>query len=110
MTNGNLHQPDQLNNIESLIIEVRNQKVLLDSDVATVYGVETKRINEAVQRNKDKFPDGYILSLDKKEWELLKSHFATSIDKESKSLQSQNVISKGGKVKLPKALSKSLDF
>lgn len=49
--------------IENKIITIREQKVLLDSDVAELYGVETKRINEAVKNNPDKFPDGYIIYL-----------------------------------------------
>ena len=49
--------------IENKIITIREQKVILDSDVAELYGVETKRINEAVKNNPDKFPDGYILYL-----------------------------------------------
>ena len=53
--------------IESLIIEVRNQKVILDSDVAKIYGVETRDINQAVKNNLDKFPKGYILELSKNE-------------------------------------------
>ena len=50
-------------NIESKIIEVRKKKVILDKDVAKIYGVETKRINEAVKNNPDKFPSGYIIEL-----------------------------------------------
>ena len=42
--------------IEACLIELRGQKVLLDRDVATLYGVETKRVNEAVRNNPDKFP------------------------------------------------------
>jgi len=49
--------------IENKIITVREQKIILDSDVAELYGVETKRINEAVKNNPDKFPDGYIIYL-----------------------------------------------
>lgn len=49
--------------IENKIITIREQKVILDSDVAELYGVETKRINEAVKNNPDKFPDGYISSI-----------------------------------------------
>lgn len=49
--------------IENKIITIREQKVILDSDVAELYGVETKRINEAVKNNPDKFPGGYILYL-----------------------------------------------
>ena len=62
---------------------------MLDIDVAEIYGVETKRINEAVKNNPDKFPSGYLIELDKTEWDGLKSKCSTSI--------------KGGKVKLPTA-------
>ena len=78
--------------VENKIIELRNQKVIIDSDVAELYGVETKRINEAVKNNSDKFPDGYLLQLDKKEWEEVKSKFSTSP-------------LGGGKVKMPNAFS-----
>ena len=95
-----------LNNIESLITELRGQQVILDSDFAEIYGVETKRINEAVQRNLDKFPKGYILELDKNDWQILKSQNMISMDdKDAASLKSQNATSKGGKVKLPKAFT-----
>lgn len=53
--------------VEDKIIELRGIKVLLDSDVANLYGVETMRINEAVRNNPDKFPDGYIFELSKEE-------------------------------------------
>jgi len=76
-------------NLQDRIIEIRGQKALLDINVAEIYGVETKRINEAVKNNPDKFPSGYIIELDKTEWDGLKSKFSTSI--------------KGGKVKLPAA-------
>jgi hypothetical protein len=49
--------------VESKILKIQNQDVILDSDVAELYGVETKRINEAVKNNPDKFPDGYIIEL-----------------------------------------------
>ena len=49
--------------IEACLIELRGQKVLLDRDVAILYGVETKRVNEAVRNNSDKFPEGYLVSL-----------------------------------------------
>jgi len=58
-----------------LIITIRNERVLLDSDVATLYGVETKRINEAVSNNPDKFPDGYTFALNKKEKEEVVENF-----------------------------------
>ena len=77
--------------VQEKIITIRHHKVIIDADVAELYGVETKRINEAVKNNLDKFPDGYLFELTKKEWDLLKSKFSTSI--------------KGGKVKLPTAFS-----
>lgn len=51
----------KFNEIESKIITFRNQKVLLDFDVAELYGVETKRVNEAVKNNPEKFPYGYVI-------------------------------------------------
>ena len=61
-----------MKSIESWIIEVRNQKVILDSDVAKIYGVDTRDINQAVKNNLDKFPKGYILELSKNELEDLR--------------------------------------
>ena len=59
------------------------------SDVAEIYGVETKHINQAVKNNPDKFPAGYVIELDKTEWDGLKSKILTS--------------TQGGKVKRPSA-------
>ena len=81
----------KIENIADLIFEIRNKKVIIDSDVANIYGVETKRINEAVKNNPEKFPYDYIIQIDQDEWDQLKSKFSTSI--------------KGGKVKLPKAFT-----
>ncbi len=57
----------KFNNVEEFIIEIRGKKVILDSNVAILYGVETMRINEAVKNNPDKFPEGYIFTLTKAE-------------------------------------------
>jgi len=57
----------RFNQVEEKILTIRNQNVILDSDVATLYGVETMRINEAVKNNPDKFPKGYIIELSKEE-------------------------------------------
>jgi len=62
-------------NIEDLIIEVRGQKVLLDRDVASLYNVETKRVNEAVKNNLDRFPEGYIIEIDKETKKQLVENF-----------------------------------
>jgi len=59
----------KLEDVNSKIIVVRDTNVILDSDVAALYGVETKRINEAVSNNPDKFPAGYVFELSKKEKE-----------------------------------------
>jgi len=64
-------------NIESKLLEIKEQKVLLDFDIAELYEVETKRINEAVKNNPDKFPVGYILELSKEELDFLKSKIST---------------------------------
>jgi len=77
--------------VKRRIIKLKGSDVILDSDVAELYGVETKRINEAVRNNPNKFPSGYILELDKEEWDALKSKFSTS--------------NRGGKVKLPKVFT-----
>ena len=58
----------KLSNIENKIIEIRDQQVILDFDVAELYGVVTKRVNEAIKNNPDKFPKGYIFELTKQEW------------------------------------------
>lgn len=68
----------ELQRIKDKIILIQGQQVILDSDVAELYGVETKRINEAVKNNPDKFPEGYILSLTDKEFEGLRSKFSTT--------------------------------
>ncbi|WP_297517900.1 ORF6N domain-containing protein [Flavobacterium sp.] len=60
------------------IYVIRNQKVLLDRDLAQLYGIETKRLNEAVKRNISRFPDDFMFQLNDVEFETLKSQFATS--------------------------------
>ena len=64
--------------IESFIIELRSQKVILDSDIAKIYGVETRDINKAVKNNSDKFPQGYIFEISKKELEDLRCNISTA--------------------------------
>ena len=64
--------------IEACLIELRGQKVLLDRDVAILYGVETKRVNEAVRNNPDKFPKDYIIELNESEIRYLRSKISTT--------------------------------
>lgn len=68
----------KIENLKGLIIEIREQKVLLDSDVAHLYGVETKRINEAVKNNPDKFPQDYLFEISKDEFADLRSKNSTA--------------------------------
>jgi phage regulator Rha-like protein len=64
--------------IHSKIFEVRGQKVMLDFDLAMLYEVETKRINEQVKRNNDRFPQDFMFKLTIKEWNMMRSQFATA--------------------------------
>ena len=58
--------------VEKRILIIQKQQVLIDRDVAELYGVETKRINEAVANNPEKFPVGYVLTFDSEEWNSLR--------------------------------------
>ena len=60
------------------IYEIRNQKVMLDSDLAELYGVETKVLNQAIKRNIERFPDDFMFQLTETEWQSLRSQFVTS--------------------------------
>jgi outer membrane murein-binding lipoprotein Lpp len=59
----------QTDNIKNLIYEIRGQKVMLDYDLASIYGVKTGSLNQAVKRNIDRFPDDFMFKLSKNEWE-----------------------------------------
>lgn len=59
------------------IYEVRGQRVVLDSDLAAIYGVPTKRFNEALKRNLDRFPQDFAFRMDEVEWTFLRSQIAT---------------------------------
>ena len=64
--------------IESLIYEIRGHKVMLDRDLAKLYGVETKVLNQAVKRNIKRFPEDFMFQLTSEEYTVLKSQFVTS--------------------------------
>ena len=63
--------------IEPLIHEIRGQKVILDSDLARLYGVETKALNRAVQRNLARFPSDFLMQLTAEEFDSLRYQFGT---------------------------------
>ena len=81
--------PDEI--ISSKIYLIREQKVMLDNDLAELYQVETRRLNEQVKRNIDRFPEDFMFQLTQEEFENLKSQNATS--------------SWGGRRKLPYAFT-----
>ena len=66
------------NTIKEKIYFIRGQKVMLDKDLAEIYGYEVKRFNEQVNRNIDRFDEDFMFKLTQEEYEILKSQFATS--------------------------------
>jgi phage regulator Rha-like protein len=64
-------------NIEAKILFIRGQKVMLDADLAELYGVEIKRLNEQVRRNIERFPEDFMFQLADEEFAVLRSQFAT---------------------------------
>lgn len=64
--------------IQNMIYTIRGKQVMVDSDLATLYQVTTKRLNEQVRRNKNRFPSEFMFRLTAEEYEYLRSHFATS--------------------------------
>jgi len=82
-----------LERIEGLIYLIRGKRIILDSDLAKIYGVETARLNQQMQRNIERFPDDFVFQLTKEEFEILMLHFATS------------KLGRGGRRKLPYAFT-----
>ncbi|MCR5214152.1 MAG: ORF6N domain-containing protein [Eubacterium sp.] len=81
MTNENKEMIPMIvnvNDIGSLIYSIRGKQVMLDYDLATLYGYEVKRVNEQVKRNIGRFPDDFMFQLTSEECEILKSQIATS--------------------------------
>lgn len=89
--------------IEQKIYLIRDQKVMLDSDLAKLYGVTTKQLNQQVKRNKKRFPEDFAFRLNREEDIVLRSQFVTS----NNSLTSQIAMSKGrgGRRTLPYAFT-----
>ena len=76
MSKNQISIPDEV--VISKIYEIRGQKVMLDKDLAELYGVETKYLKRQVRRNSDRFPDDFMFELDKEEFEYLRSQIDTS--------------------------------
>lgn len=88
---------DDIIKTESLIYEFRGQRVMLDRDLAKLYGVETRVLNQAVKRNIERFPEDFMFQLNKQETEALRSQFVIanlSVNKEINDLRSQFVTAK----------------
>lgn len=85
--------------IENLIHYVHGQQVMIDSDLAMLYNVETKRLNESVKRNAKRFPESFCFQLTEDEYADLRSQIATS------NTETENVSSKGGRRYLPYAFT-----
>ena len=102
---------NEIQTIQSKIYEIRGQRVMLDFDLAAMYGVETRRLNEQVKRNIERFPEDFMFQLTKGEYEILKSQFATSNTTDSQGsiiLKSQNATSSwGGTRKSPYAFTEN---
>ncbi len=82
--------------IDSSILVIRGQKVLLDEQLSVFYDVETRTLVQAMKRNSDRFPDDFMFQLDRDEWVALGSQFATSRS-DIAGLRSQSVILKKGR-------------
>ncbi|MDO8956363.1 MAG: ORF6N domain-containing protein, partial [Deltaproteobacteria bacterium] len=73
-----IESPVPLERIQQAILLIRGKRVMLDADLARLYGVSTKRLNEQVKRNRDRFPGDFMFQLNPAEVKNLRSHFATS--------------------------------
>lgn len=113
MRNKEIGDMNELETIRSRIHEIRGARVMLDFDLAKMYGVETRVLNQAVKRNIERFPEDFMFQLTKGEWEILKSQIGISSfaeNQEDEVLKSQIVTSKpvekrGGTQKLPYAFT-----
>lgn len=92
--------------IKNHIYMIRGEQVMLDCDLADIYGYELKAMNQQVKRNIERFPEDFMFQLTKDEIDILKSQFVVSQEKQDDSLKSQFVTSSwGGKRKLPYAFT-----
>ena len=69
---------NEIEEIRSRIHTIRGKQVMLDKDLAELYGVEVRTLNQSVKRNENRFPPDFMFQLNREEWEILKSQFVTS--------------------------------
>ena len=91
--------------IENKIYLIRNTKVMLDIDLAILYDIPTKRLNEAVKRNLERFPDDFMFQLTKEEWDNLRSQIATANPNVSKIRSLPYVFTEHGTLMLSNVLN-----
>ena len=92
---------NEIQTIQSKIYEIRGQRVMLDFDLAAMYGVKTGRLNEQVKRNIERFPEDFMFQLTQVEWNILRCQIGTSNIAENQKdsvLTSQIAILKNGRV------------
>ena len=96
----------QPENLAKLVFLVRGEKVLLDTDLAALYGVEARVLNQSVARNRNRFPDDFMFQLTAEEWTAMRSKIVTSAPPNT-ALTSQIVMSntRGGRRTLPYAFT-----
>jgi len=93
--------------IQSLIFEIRGQKVMFDRDLALLYGVELKVMNQAVKRNIERFPSDFMFQLTQREWKNLRSQIVTANGNISKVRFLPFVFSEHGVLMLSNVLNSS---
>lgn len=94
-------------NLVPLICFIRGEKVLLDTDLAVLYGVEARALNQAVARNRNRFPDDFMFQVSEEEYEQIRSRFVTaSGDKDRHSSQSVMSGKKGEPLRSQTVISK----
>ena len=91
--------------MESMIYEIRGQKVMLDFDLARIYGYETKRFNEQVKNNIEKFPSDFMFQLSKEEWKTILMWNKSTSNISGNLMSKKTASSWGGTRKLPYAFT-----
>jgi hypothetical protein len=102
-----MNHPDQ-NLVSTFIISIRNQRVLLDADLARIYGVTTARLNQQVKRNLKRFPQDFMFQLNQAEFDFLMSQIATSKKSRGGRRKSPRVFTEHGAVMLASVLNSSV--
>lgn len=105
------NRDNQMQAVENMILQIRGKQVMLDRDLAMLYGVKTSRLNEQVKRNIERFPEDFMFQLTAKEFASLKSQIATAkpiVDQLNTNLKSQIATSSwGGARKFPYAFTEN---